>query len=84
MDFSTFIMSLASAVYIDLGLIVNPMTNKKEKNLFVAKQHIDLIEMLKIKTKGNLSDDENKMIESILYQLHMAYVEANKNEEKKS
>jgi len=73
-DFSTFMMSLASSAYCSMGLIPNPMTNKIEKNLNIAKQQIDLIEMMKEKTKGNLEKQEEQVLESILYQLHLSYV----------
>jgi hypothetical protein len=73
-DFSTFMMSLASSAYCSMGLIPNPMTNKIDKNMTVAKQQIDLIEMMKEKTKGNLDKQEEQVLESILYQLHLSYV----------
>ncbi|MBN1114795.1 MAG: DUF1844 domain-containing protein [Oligoflexia bacterium] len=78
-DFSTFMMSLASSAYCSLGLTPNPLTKKTEKNLVSAKQQIDLLEMLKEKTKGNLSKDEETLMESVLYQLHMSYVQVAKN-----
>ena len=73
-DFSTFVMSLASAAYCSMGLCPNPVTKKVEKNLVSAKQQISLLEMLKEKTKGNLTKDEETTLESMLYQLHMMYV----------
>ena len=73
-DFATFIMSLASAAYCSMGLAPNPLTKKVEKNLTSAKQQINLLEMLKEKTKGNLSKDEDNTLEAMLYQLHMMYV----------
>jgi hypothetical protein len=75
-DFSTFMMSLASSAYCSMGLIPNPISNKVEKNLNVAKQQIDLIEMMKEKTKGNLDKQEEQVLESVLYQLHLSYVKA--------
>ena len=85
-DFSTFVMSLASAAYCSMGLCPNPVTKKVEKNLISAEQQINLLEMLKEKTKGNLSKDEDNTLESMLYQLHMMYVkcvEKDKEGEKK-
>jgi len=73
-DFSTFVMSLASAAYCSMGLCPNPVTKKVEKNLISAKQQISLLEMLKEKTKGNLSKDEDTTLDSMLYQLQMMYV----------
>jgi len=86
-DFSTFVMSLASAAYCSMGLAPNPVTKKEEKNLIAAEQQINLLEMLKEKTKGNLNKDEETMLESMLYQLHMMFVkcvEKNKEGDKQS
>jgi len=81
-EFSTFLMSLASAAYCSLGLAPNPITQKTEKSLTSAKQQINLLEMLKEKTKGNLSKEEDALIESMLYQLHMLYVKCTEAETK--
>ena len=78
MNFSTFLFSLNSSAFFHLGEIPDPTTNKKERNLPMAKQTIDIISMLKEKTKGNLADDEEKFMEHILYDLRMRYVEAMK------
>jgi len=75
-DFATFLMSLASAAYCSLGIVPNPITKKTEKNLILAKQQIDLLELIKEKTKNNLSKEEEQLMESILYQLHMTYVKS--------
>lgn len=74
-DFSSFILSLGTQVLMHLGEIPNPITNKKEKELSLAKQTIDLIGMLKEKTKGNLTVNEEQLIENLLYDLRMKYVE---------
>jgi hypothetical protein len=73
-NFSTFMLSLNSSALVQLGLIEDPATGKKEKNLPLAKQTIDIIGMLEEKTKGNLSEDENRMIKTFLYDLRMMYV----------
>ena len=73
-DFSAFVMSLASSAYVSLGLIENPITKTKDKNLVIAKQQIDLVIILKEKTKGNLTSQEQYMIDSLIYQLELAYV----------
>jgi hypothetical protein len=90
-DFATFVMSLASAAYCSMGLAPNPLSKKVEKNLTSAKQQINLLEMLKEKTKGNLSKDEENTLDAMLYQLQMMYVKCvekdnegeKKNEEKR-
>ena len=53
-NFATFIFSLNSSVLVHLGMIEDPATGKKEKNLPIAKQTIDILGMLEEKTKGNL------------------------------
>jgi len=75
-DFNSFIFSLSTSVLIQLGEIEDPFTQKPAKNLPLAKQTIDLIGMLKEKTKGNLTPQEERVIESILYDLRMRYVKA--------
>ena len=77
-DFVTFILSLASSVQVHMGLMPNPGTGKMEKNLSLAKQTIDILGVLQEKTKGNLSPEEDKLLEGILYELRMKYVELNK------
>ena len=75
-DFTHFIFSLSTSVFIQLGEIEDPFTQKLVKNLPLAKQTIDLIGMLKEKTKGNLTSEEEKVTEYILYDLRMKYVKA--------
>jgi len=75
-DFTNFILSLSTSALIQLGAIQDPFTQKSTKNLPLAKQTIDLIGMLKEKAKGNLSPDEEKVIEYVLYDLRMRYVKA--------
>jgi hypothetical protein len=75
-DFTNFMLSLSTSALIQLGEIQDPFTQKSAKNLPLAKQTIDLIGMLKEKTKGNLSPEEEKVIEYVLYDLRMRYVKA--------
>jgi len=75
-DFISFIFSLSTSALIQLGEIEDPFTKKSAKNLPLAKQTIDLVGMLKEKTKGNLNSQEEGVIESILYDLRMRYVKA--------
>ena len=76
--FATLVLSLAGAAQMALGLVPNPQTGKTEKNLGGAKDTITLIEVLKEKTKGNLTKEEEDLFDQILFQLRMSYVEANK------
>ena len=72
--FSTFVLSLNTAALVHLGEIPDPITNKKQVNLTLAKQTIDTLEMLREKTKGNLSLDEEKLLQSIIYELKLKFL----------
>ncbi len=72
--FSTFIASLNAAVLTHLGVIDEPGTGKRMKNLMLAKQTIDILAMLEEKTNGNLTREESTMLKSILYDLRIIYV----------
>jgi hypothetical protein len=73
-DFSTFIFSLSSSAILHLGLMENPYTKTIDKNFPLAKQTIDIISILKDKTKGNLSDEEANLITHLLTELRFKYV----------
>lgn len=75
-NFINFIFSLSTSALIQLGEVQDPITQKQSKNLPLAKQTIDLIGMLKEKTKGNLSSEEEKFIDNVLFDLRMRYVKA--------
>jgi hypothetical protein len=73
-DFSTFVLSINSSALVQLGLIEDPGSGQKAKNLPLAKQTIDLLAMLEEKTRGNLTGDEENILKNILYELRMLYV----------
>ena len=73
-NFATFIFSLNSSALVQLGMIEDPMTGEKCKNLPLAKQTIDIISLLQEKTRGNLDIDEAAMLKNILYDLRILYV----------
>jgi len=75
-SFINLIFSLSTSVLIQLGEIQDSITQQLAKNLPLAKQTIDLIGMLEEKTRGNLTSDEGKILENILYDLRMRYVKA--------
>jgi len=79
-NFSTFILSLASATFIELGLVEDPILKKKQINLAAAKQNIDLIQLIQDKTRGNLDDEERGLLERILRDVRLQYVKANTKE----
>jgi len=72
--FSNFILSLSTTVLYHFGDFPDPATNKAEKNLTAAKQTIDMLNMLKNKTVGNLDNNEKELLDGILYELMMRYV----------
>ena len=74
--FSNFVFSLTTQALIQLGEIQDPESKKSLKNLPFAKQTIDLIGILKDKTRGNLTKEEEALIDSALYDLKMRYVKA--------
>lgn len=81
-DFSTFIMSLTSSAFYHLGDIADPETGKTETNLPAVHQTIDMLTMLREKTKNNLTAEENKLLEQLIYELQMKYVAKTKNADK--
>ncbi|MDR1777379.1 MAG: DUF1844 domain-containing protein [Desulfovibrio sp.] len=72
--FSTFILSLASSALAHLGEVPLPESGRTEKNLSLAKHSIDVLEMLRLKTQSNLDEQENRLLEGLLYELRMKYV----------
>lgn len=76
--FSQFILSLATSAYMHLGLVPMQEGEKVDKNLPLAKQTIDILGMLETKTKGNRTVQEDTLIEQILSELRMRYVEEKK------
>jgi Domain of unknown function (DUF1844) len=75
-NFSTFVIGLSTQALMHLGEIGNPITGKVETDVSVAKQMIDILGMLKDKTRGNLNASEDRLMEDILFDLRMKYVEA--------
>ena len=78
-DFSTFVISLGTSAFYHMGLVDDPDTGKHpETNLVLARQTIDTLSMLEEKTRGNLEKEEAQLVESLLYELRMRFVEAGK------
>jgi uncharacterized protein DUF1844 len=79
--FTGFILSLATTAAVHFGDIVDPSTGQPvEPNLPAASQMIELIALMQEKTKGNLSDNEARLVEDLLYELRMRYVQAQQGE----
>jgi hypothetical protein len=72
--FPSFIFSLSSTAFVSLGSIPDPETGKTEKNLPLAKQTIDMLGLLREKTRNNLTPEEDHLFDHLLYDLRMAYV----------
>lgn len=77
-SFVTLSMSIASSAAISLGLAPDPNTNKIALNTEVARFNIDLLDMLREKTKGNLLKEENDFLERVVADLKLKFVEATK------
>jgi len=75
-NFSTFVISLSTQALMHLGEIANPLNGKVEADVPMAKHMIDIVGMLKDKTRGNLSASEDRLMEDLLFDLRMKYVEA--------
>lgn len=74
-DFSTFILSLGSSTLILLGVVEDPIKGEKIVNLPQAREMIDLLTILQEKTKGNLNKEEGILLDNLLFDLRMRYVE---------
>jgi hypothetical protein len=72
--FASLLVSLSSTAFVSLGSVPDPESGKTEKNLPLAKQTIDLLGMLREKTRNNLTLEEDNLFDHLLYDLRMAYV----------
>lgn len=79
-NFSTFVIGLSTQVLMHLGEIANPVSGNVEIDVPTAKQMIDILGLLKDKTRGNLNASEDRLMEDILFDLRMKYVEAVKKD----
>ena len=77
-NFPSFILSLSSSALLHFGDIPDPVSGKKERNLPMAKQTIDILGILKEKTQGNLTNDEEQLLDTLLHDLRIKYVEESK------
>jgi uncharacterized protein DUF1844 len=81
--FSGFILSLATTAAVHFGDIVDPTTGERaEPNLPAAAQMIELIAMLQDRTKGNLIEPEERLVDDLLYELRLRYVQAQQGEKR--
>ena len=75
-DFASFVMMLINNVMVFLGQVPNPLTQQPQVDLAQAQHTIDTIMMLREKTRGNLTAEEERFLQELLPQLQMAYVQA--------
>jgi hypothetical protein len=73
-NFTSLVFSLSSSALFHLGEIADPQTGEKKKDLPLAKHSVDTIAMLKEKTAGNLTEEEQKFVENVLTDLRWRYV----------
>ncbi len=77
-DFATFVLSLSHSVLVHLGDAPNPVDGTSDQNLPMARQTIDLLGLLEQKTRGNLSGEEERVLQQVLYDLRLRYVEVSR------
>ena len=82
MDFSNFILSLNASALIHLGDIPDPQSRERHVNLSAAKHTIEILEIIKDKTIGNLDEDEEKLLDDVLFNLRMKYIKDSKADKK--
>lgn len=75
-SFSILAMSIASSAVMAMGLAPDPQSGKTSKDKNMARFNIDLLIMLKEKTKNNLTEEENKFLDSVITDLQMKFVQA--------
>jgi hypothetical protein len=77
LSFTAFVLSLASTAAIHFGDLPDPVSGQpSDVNLDGAAQMIEILTLLETKTKGNLTAEERQVLEQVLYELRMRFVEA--------
>jgi hypothetical protein len=74
--FAGLVLSLNASALVHLGELPMPETDETQKDLVIAKHAIDTLSLLKNKTKGNLTKDEEGLLDAVLYELHMKFIKA--------
>ncbi len=79
-DFASFVLSLGTSALYHLGVVGDPEAGKPvaKPDLVLVRQTIDTLAMLETKTRGNLDPEEAKLLDGLLYELRMHYVEVRK------
>jgi len=81
-SFAGFVMSLATTAAVHFGDIPDPGGGQAAQNLEAAREMIDILGMLQEKTRGNLTGDEADLVEKLLYELRMRFVQASAGEQR--
>ena len=79
-DFLSHVLMLAATASMYLGESPHPLTEKEEKNLLLVRHSIDTLAMLQEKTRGNLTTEESKILETLLYELRMKFLQEQEKE----
>jgi Domain of unknown function (DUF1844) len=83
LSFTAFVLSLASTAAIHFGDLPDPVSGARaEPNLDGAAQMIEILTLLDQKTRGNLTAEERQVLEQVLYELRLRYVEAKSGEKR--
>ena len=82
-DLTTFLLSISSAAFIGLG-VAPPEAGEPRIDLELARQNIDLLELMQDKTRGNRTPEEEQLLEQLLFETRMRFVEAEKTSRKKA
>ena len=78
-NFASFVLSLVHTAAVHFGDVPDPGGERHAPNLPLAQQMIDILAMLEEKTRGNLSAEERQLIDQVLYELRMRYVEVSRS-----
>lgn len=82
-DLTTFFLSISSAAFMGLGIAPPGYAEELQVDLELARQNIDLLELMHDKTKGNRTPEEDKLIETLLFETRLRFVETQRKSEKK-
>ncbi len=82
LDFTTFILSISSAAFMGLGIVPHAEGEETEVNLELARQNIDLLELMLEKTKGNRTGEEERLLEQLLFETRLRFVEVSQRKAK--
>jgi hypothetical protein len=79
-DFAVLVYSFATSALHHMGFVPDPETGRTgERSLPLARQNIEILELIEQKTRGNLETEEARLLESLLYEVRMRFVEASRS-----